>query len=168
MKTNTISKRIIETHKDMKNNAITFEMELAHMPEQYVAIAKKLDGGAYSETCFAFQYKFSIAANRFFVSNVNGKETYYIDENGDRHYMDFKIPKNVMNIATEQCNKQLQKMGIKKVRKARTQARKAQTEIKPIAAAAQNTPVKTIICQYKESLIKSTRRRMVSGQLALF
>lgn len=123
-KSTAIKLRIIETRRDKRLNAIIFEMAMDNMPEKYVEQAKKIDGEAYAEECFAFQFRFSIGTNRFFVNEVGGKEAYYIDENGDKHYLDYKIPQNLTNIAIDQCNCRLQKMGIKKRRSARAKKEK--------------------------------------------
>lgn len=118
-KSAAIKLRIIETKQDKQHNAIIFEMAMGNMPEKYVAEAKRIDEDAYAEECFAFQFRFCIGANRFFISEVGGKEAYYLDENGDRHYMDYKIPQNLTNIAIDQCTGRLQRMGIKKKRASR-------------------------------------------------
>lgn len=159
----TLSKGIIEIHKDPKKKIITFDIALARMPKEYVAFAKQIDGDAYTESCFAFQYRYLISANRFMVNTVDGKETYYIDENGDKHHLDFKLPKNVLDLATEQCNKRLIKMGIKKSRKSRTmtasKTKKTAIKLQPVAFA----------CVYNPDLCKSRRSvKQVVGQLALF
>ena len=160
VKNRTIAKRIIETRRDRKGNAVLFDLELAHVPAMYRKIAEELDGQAYTESCFAFQYKFVIDANRYFVNGVGGNELYYLDENGVKHYMDYKIPKNVIDIATDKCNAQLKKMGIKRQRKSSAAARRNNVKIADKASI--------FICKYRKELFESGNRRLVYGQLALF
>lgn len=119
MEKKTTAIRIIEARRDKEHNTVIFEMALDNMPEKYVKEAKEIDGDAYSDMCFAFQFRYRISANRYFINVVGGKEAYYIDENGNKHYMDYKISNKLTNSAIDQCAKRLQKMGIKKKRPPR-------------------------------------------------
>lgn len=161
MSKSTTSKRIIEVHQDLKHQAIIFEMELDRMPNKYIALAKEIDGDAYTESCFAFEFKYLMSANRYFVKSNNGMQAYYLDEEGNRHYMDYKIPKNVTDTATDQCHAHLKKIGVKRCRKSRVPAVQRKK-------AANITEIIIATCIYNPELFKVSRQRQVPGQLVLF
>lgn len=160
MTTTMLSKGIIEAHPDPKRKVVIFDMSLGRIPPEYVAQAKQIDGEAYTESCFAFQLKFLIDANRFIIAGKDGREMYYMDENGDKHHMDVKLQKNVYDLAVEQCNAYLKKTGIKRERKRRVSlSAKKQTQVMN----------NMICCVYDPDIFIGRRKKYVgSGQLALF
>lgn len=87
----------IERTEVSKNRLyVTFWIMLRHLPQPYVAQALEYDPLHYADDCFGFAYTYSAKNHQYRVEQKDNKELYYLDENGDRHYMDYQIPKNVL------------------------------------------------------------------------
>lgn len=156
----------IDCHsRNEKTNEINFFMKLKNLPQKFVNLAKKFDGENYEPDCFGFEYSYNIGSKTFTVEKTNGCALYYLDEDGDRHYMDYDIPENVKVIATKRCNTVLQKEGVKARRKSPTK----KFQQKPVQKNFKEK--NTISCVITLTLLiapEKGRRRFVSGQYSLF
>lgn len=168
MEMTALSKGIIEAHSMPKKKSILFEMALGRMPSKYIKMAQKIDGDAYTDCCFAFEFKFLMDANRYVIINEDDKEAYYMDEDGNKHWMDYKIPKNVYNRAVEQCNAHLKRLGIKKERIRKERKTQQKPSRKPATNIVQTEPC-SMVCVYDPDLIIGRGRKYrIYGQMALF
>lgn len=102
---------------DKSKKKIQFWMMIRNLPNKLVREAKRIDGKNYTSECFGFCYEFCIGTKRYKVRTevVKGseKEIFYIDQNGQRHWMNFELPNNVIRNAKAQCNKVLREEGLR-------------------------------------------------------
>lgn len=159
----------IDEHKKIdKTGEVKFLMKLKNLPKKFVNLAKKIDGENYEPDCFGFEYSYNIGSKTFTVNKKNGYALYYLDEEGDRHYMDYEIPQNIETVAVKKCNKVLQQEGIKKKRKSPSirKAEVARSSVKQSAEAGKscNTGIKLTILI---GLVKG-KKKFVSGQYSIF
>lgn len=75
---------------------ITFWVMLRNLPQPFVKQAQEFDPIHYAGDCFGFQYTYCTKNHRYTVKSENDRQLYYLDENGNRHYMNYQIPKNVL------------------------------------------------------------------------
>lgn len=158
---------IDEHEKNEKTGEVRFLMKLKNLPKKFVNLAKEIDGESYEPDCFGFEYSYNIGSKTFKVGKKNGDALYYLDEDGNRHYMDYEIPQNIETIATKKCNKVLQQEGIKKKRKSPS-AKKTEirTENKDVLKVKEKNKV-CIKLTLLTGLIKG-KKRYVSGQYSMF
>ena len=100
-----------------EKNEVSFWMMVKNLPEMVVAVAKNIDKENYEPDCFGFQYNYGILNKNYYIKKENGLSLYYLDYEGEKHYIEYEIPDNLIKSAIKKCNKVLQEKGIKKRKK---------------------------------------------------
>ena len=93
---------------DKEKNEVSFWMMVKNLPEMVVAIAKNIDKENYAPDCFGFQYNYGILNKNYYIKKENGLSLYYLDNEGEKHYIEYEIPDNLIKSAIKKCNKILQ------------------------------------------------------------
>ena len=75
-----------------------FAILVTDVPSKYVAQAKKIDGKYYKEDCFGIE-----------ISYHADEDKYYVDFNGNWHWLDYTFTQAEKDAAIELCKKDLQK-----------------------------------------------------------
>lgn len=159
----------IDEHKtNPKTGEVKFLMKLKNLPQKIVNLAKRIDGESYEPDCFGFEYSYNIGSKTFTVNKRDGYALYYLDESGERHYMDYDIPSNIETVAVKKCNKVLQQEGIKKKRKSPAARR---TNVVQSAQHMDSKISKTINPEIKLTLLTGLikgKKKYVTGQYSIF
>ncbi len=182
VKTEVIS-GINEYKLDKAKGIVSFAMIMKNMPNAIVKKAKAIDGENYAPDCFGFRYTYNTRTKTYTLEKNNGRSVYYLDNDGEMHYMDYEVPKNITSSATSKCNKVLQKIGIKKKRKSpscKEAPKNEEEKTKPAIAkktkatttarnAESSNPVLQKIILYPTRCEgKSWAHKYVSGQYTIF
>lgn len=166
---------------DQLHGIIRFFMKMRNLPSTIVEKAKQIDGENFEPDCFGFCFSYHLQTNTYTILKKNGKAVYYLDENGDLHYMDYEIPDKIKTSAISKCNKELQRIGIKKKRKSPAAVSNSNRAVgskipktAPYSVRANETgsmiqkPTSStplyLICQEEARRV----RRCVYGQLSIF
>ena len=135
-----------------EKNEVSFWMMVKNLPEMVVAVAKNIDKENYEPDCFGFQYNYGILNKNYYIKKDNELSLYYLDYEGEKHYIEYEIPDNF-----------LQEKGIKK-RKKVTASKLAMKKKKKPNVAVNVTP-KLYLSMIDPNVEKN---KSVTGQYTLF
>ena len=86
-----------------------FATLVTDVPSKYVAQAKKIDGKYYKEDCFGIEISYHADEDKYVISSEYDKQLYYVDFNGNWHWLDYTFTQAEKDAAIELCKKDLQK-----------------------------------------------------------
>lgn len=92
-----------------------FAILVTDVPSKYVAQAKKIDGKYYKEDCFGIEISYHADEDKYVISSEYDKQLYYVDFNGNWHWLDYTFTQAEKDAAIELCKKDLQKESILQV-----------------------------------------------------
>lgn len=72
------------------------------VPECFIKEAKKIDGENYSENCFGICV-IQTEDGWFVCEDSPNCELFYIDNDGDKHWMEYSLTNDEANIAIDYC-----------------------------------------------------------------
>ena len=86
-----------------------FAILVTDVPSKYVAQAKKIDGKYYKEDCLGIEISYHADEDKYVISSEYDKQLYYVDFNGNWHWLDYTFTQAEKDAAIELCKKDLQK-----------------------------------------------------------
>lgn len=78
-------------------------LEVENIPQKFVRQAKRIDGDNYSEDCFGICVAKSEDCSWCVCQEVPGCELYYIDVDGEKHWMNYVLNGIEYDNAIEFC-----------------------------------------------------------------
>ena len=83
-------------------NERAFWLDLEEIPEELIEQAKKIDGDNFSESRFGMLVV-QTGYNWFVCMDAPSKDVYYIDNNGNRHWMKYVMSEEEEQHAIDYC-----------------------------------------------------------------
>ena len=80
-----------------------FAILVTDVPSKYVAQAKKIDGKYYKEDCFGIEISYHADEDKYVISSEYDKQLYYVDFNGNWHWLDYTFTQAEKDAAIELC-----------------------------------------------------------------
>ena len=77
-----------------------FAILVTDVPSKYVAQAKKIDGKYYKEDCFGIEISYHADEDKYVISSEYDKQLYYVDFNGNWHWLDYTFTLGNFSYAT--------------------------------------------------------------------
>ena len=78
-----------------------FAILVTDVPSKYVAQAKKIDGKYYKEDCFGIEISYHADEDKYVISSEYDKQLYYVDFNGNWHWLDYTFTQAEKDAAIE-------------------------------------------------------------------
>lgn len=98
--------RCIEHVDDFNTDEHVFWLEVDDVPEEFIREAKEIDGDEFLETCFGICVVNS--ESEWFVCEDNVDcELFYINNDGDKCWLAYKLTEDETNEAIEFCKNNL-------------------------------------------------------------
>lgn len=98
--------KCIEHVDDFSSNEHVCWAEVVDIPKQLVEEAKAIDGEHYCENCFGI----CVGCDEegwYICQDSFDQELYYVDNDGEKYWMDYKLTEPEKNEAIEFCKKYL-------------------------------------------------------------
>ena len=94
--------RCIEHVDSFSRTEHTFWLEADNVPREFIAKAKEIDGEEFLESCFGICV--ICAEDGWFVcEDEPGCQLFYIDNDGDKHWMPYELTASEEHDAIEYC-----------------------------------------------------------------
>ena len=85
-----------------------FSMSVGNVPEQFILEAKQIDGENFSMDCFGVWVNYELDTGEFAViTDHEDSQLYYVDNSGDKHWLDYLLTDQETAMVTEICRKEL-------------------------------------------------------------
>lgn len=94
--------KCIEHVDKFYENERAFWLEVEEIPEEFIEQAKEIDGENFSESCFGICV-IQTGYNWFACIDEPGQELFYIDNNGDKHWLPYMVTEEEEQSAIAYC-----------------------------------------------------------------
>ena len=85
---------------------------VGNVPKQFIREAKKIDGRNYSSDCFGIWVNYEVETGELVViTDQERSQLYYVDNLGDKHWLDYLLTEQETAMVTEICRKELKEYG---------------------------------------------------------
>lgn len=93
-------------HFDGFGDSIVFWCDVKNVKKEYIKKAKEIDGENFNEDCFGVCVHFDEKGFHI-VEDSENHELYYIDNDGDKHYMDMKLSDKEAELVYQVCRSEI-------------------------------------------------------------
>lgn len=92
---------------------------VGNVPKQFIREAKAIDGRNYSSDCFGIWVNYEVETGELVViTDQERSQLYYVDNLGDKHWLDYLLTEQETAMVTEICRKELKEYGVPEKEKA--------------------------------------------------
>jgi len=81
---------------------------VGNVPKRFIREAKEIDGRNYSSDCFGIWVNYEVETGELVViTDQERSQLYYVDNLGDKHWLDYLLTEQETAMVTEICRKEL-------------------------------------------------------------